>query len=40
MRDYFRLGDEAGAHFWIFRRGDGMNSATGDLSWCIHRLFG
>lgn len=40
VRDYFRVEDEAGARFWLFRRGDGVHGATGDLSWYIHGLFG
>ena len=32
--------DEAGARFWLFRRGDGVDDATGDLSWYMHGLFG
>jgi protein ImuB len=33
VRDYFRVEDESGARFWLFRRGDGEDSRTGDLSW-------
>jgi protein ImuB len=40
VRDYFRVEDEAGARFWLFRRGDGLDQATGDLSWYMHGLFG
>ena len=40
VRDYFRVEDEAGARFWLFRRGDGVDQATGDLSWYMHGLFG
>lgn len=40
VRDYFRLEDEAGARFWVFRRGDGVETDTGDLSWWMHGLFG
>ena len=40
VRDYFRLEDERGARFWVFRRGDGVDGATGDLSWWLHGLFG
>ena len=38
VRDYFRVEDEAGQRFWLFRRGDGLRSATGDLSWFVHGL--
>ncbi len=40
VRDYFQLEDEAGARFWVYRRGDGEQAATGDLSWWLHGLFG
>jgi protein ImuB len=40
VRDYFRVEDEAGARFWLFRRGDGVDGTTGDLSWYMHGLFG
>ena len=39
-RDYFRVEDDAGQRFWLFRRGDGERPATGDLSWFLHGLFG
>lgn len=40
VRDYFRVEDEAGHRYWLFRRGDGERSATGDLSWYLHGVFG
>jgi protein ImuB len=40
VRDYFQLEDDAGERFWVFRRGDGEQAATGDLSWFMHGLFG
>ena len=40
VRDYFRVEDDTGARFWLFRRGDGIDAATGDLSWYLHGLFG
>ena len=40
VRDYFRVEDDTGARFWLFRRGDGVDAATGDLSWYMHGLFG
>ncbi|MEW5688206.1 MAG: DNA polymerase Y family protein, partial [Pseudomonadota bacterium] len=40
VRDYFQLEDDAGARFWVFRRGDGERSVTGNLSWWMHGLFG
>lgn len=40
VRDYFRVETEEGARFWLFRRGDGVEEATGDLSWHMHGFFG
>ena len=40
VRDYFRVEAEGGERFWLFRRGDGVESTTGDLSWHMHGLFG
>lgn len=40
VRDYFRVEAEGGARFWLFRRGDGVEEATGDLSWYMHGMFG
>lgn len=40
VRDYFRVEVESGERFWLFRRGDGVEPETGDLSWYIHGLFG
>lgn len=39
-RDYFRVEDEDGQRYWIFRRGDGVEGNTGDLTWHLHGLFG
>lgn len=39
VRDYFRVEDEQGHRFWLFRRGDGERAETGDLSWYIHGTF-
>jgi protein ImuB len=39
VRDYYRVEDEHGGRFWLFRRGDGMDDDTGDLSWWIHGIF-
>lgn len=39
VRDYFQIEDADGARFWLFRRGDGEDPATGDLSWHLHGLF-
>jgi protein ImuB len=40
VRDYFRVEDDAGARFWLFRRGDGRDPRTGDLSWWVQGSFG
>jgi protein ImuB len=40
VRDYFQVEDEEGARFWLFRRGDGVDTRTGDLSWYLHGVFG
>lgn len=39
VRDYFAVEDDEGRRFWLFRRGDGQNAATGDLQWFLHGLF-
>jgi protein ImuB len=39
LRDYFRIEDEDGRRFWLFRRGDGADPATGDMRWFLHGLF-
>lgn len=39
LRDYWAVEDEHGRRYWLFRRGDGEESATGDLSWFLHGLF-
>ena len=40
VRDYFRVEDEAGRRYWLFRSGDGERPVTGDLSWYLHGVFG
>jgi protein ImuB len=40
VRDYFRVEAESGERFWLFRRGDAVEEATGDLSWYMHGVFG
>lgn len=40
VRDYFRVEAETGERFWVFRRGDGVDAPTGDLSWHMHGMFG
>lgn len=40
VRDYFQVEDESGARFWLFRKGDAENPASGDLGWWIQGCFG
>ena len=40
VRDYFQVEDEQGARFWLYRRGDGLDARTGDLSWHMQGMFG
>lgn len=40
VRDYFMVEAHTGERFWLFRRGDGVQTDTGDLSWYLHGLFG
>ena len=39
VRDYFRVEDEHGRRFWLFRRGDGSDTDTGDMRWFLHGVF-
>jgi protein ImuB len=39
VRDYFQVEDEDGRRFWLFRRGNGVDAETGDLSWFLHGIF-
>jgi protein ImuB len=39
-RDYFRVEDEAGERFWIYRTGDGKDTTTGSHRWFLHGIFG
>jgi protein ImuB len=40
VRDYFRVEAEGGERFWLFRRGDGVDEQTENLSWFMHGVFG
>lgn len=40
VRDYFRVEDDAGERYWIFRAGDGEDPATGSHRWFLHGVFG
>ena len=39
VRDYFRVEDEDGRRFWLFRRGNGTDADTGDMRWFLHGVF-
>jgi protein ImuB len=39
IRDYFQVEDEAGARFWVFRKGDPEQPGSGEGSWHMHGLF-
>lgn len=39
VRDYFRVEDDAGERFWIFRAGDGEHATTGSQRWFMHGIF-
>ncbi len=39
VRDYFRVEDEDGHRYWLFRRGDGENGISGDMRWFLHGFF-
>lgn len=40
VRDYFRVEDDAGERYWIFRAGNGEDPATGSQQWFLHGIFG
>jgi protein ImuB len=40
VRDYFRVEDDAGERFWIYRAGDGEDAETGSQRWFLHGIFG
>ncbi len=39
VRDYFRVEDDDGRRFWLFRRGNGSDMDTGDMRWFMHGIF-
>ena len=39
MRDYWQVEDEDGRRFWLFRSGDAVDPASGDLRWFLHGFF-
>lgn len=40
VRDYFRVEDDAGDRYWIYREGDGEDARTGSHRWFLHGVFG
>jgi len=40
VRDYFVVEDESGERLWVFRSGDGVDTATGSHRWFLHGIFG
>ncbi|MGY6246832.1 Y-family DNA polymerase [Bosea thiooxidans] len=40
VRDYFRVEDDAGERYWLYRAGDGEDVATGSHRWFLHGVFG
>ena len=40
VRDYFRVEDEAGERYWLYRASDGEDAATGLQRWFLHGVFG
>jgi protein ImuB len=40
VRDYFRVEDEAGERYWLFRSGDGEHENSGSQRWFLHGIFG
>lgn len=39
VRDYFRVEDDGGERWWIFRAGDGEDLETGSQRWFLHGIF-
>lgn len=40
VRDYFRVEDDGGERYWIFRSGDGERAESGSQAWFLHGIFG
>lgn len=40
VRDYFRVEDDTGERYWLFRSGDGEHAETGSHRWFLHGIFG
>lgn len=39
VRDYFRVEDESGERYWLFRSGDGEHEDSGSQRWFLHGIF-
>ena len=39
-RDYYRIEDEDGHRYWVFREGLYQDSELGPPSWYLHGVFG
>lgn len=39
VRDYFRVEDDAGERYWLFRSGDGEHEDSGSQKWFLHGIF-
>ena len=37
---YFRIEDDTGERYWVFRAGDGEDPLTGSQHWFLHGIFG
>lgn len=40
VRDYFRVEDDTGERYWLFRSGDGERPESGSQRWFLHGIFG
>ncbi len=38
-RDYWQVEDDEGRRFWLYRNGDAVDAATGDLRWFLQGIF-
>ncbi len=39
VRDYFRVEDDGGERYWLFRSGDGEHDDSGSQKWFLHGIF-
>jgi protein ImuB len=39
-RDYYRIEDDAGERYWVYRAGDGEDPLTGSQRWFLQGIFG